>query len=149
MGSRENSELRKQRRRLSTRKLGAFVAAASAPTAAMMMTPGTAQATTFHVNFFHGCIVPSSDRSGPNRRPNWMSASGSAFFNCQNVSNHGWVNMFVDEIVVPARSVSATGLGFAKTARLTGINKAHSAFAGCGNVGANQHLYFCSSIRSF
>lgn len=142
----ENSASCKQRRRISTRQLGAFVAAAAAPAAAMI-APAAAQATTQKLKFFTGCINPGSGNRqyGPGRTPHWMVASGSGRGGC-NYLSLGWVWVGVFEPGSLHGWTSATGHGYARTKQVTGVP---NTFDACSNGGAHPHWYSCWSYRSF
>jgi hypothetical protein len=146
-GSRETPALRAPRRRLSTRHLGAFVAAASSPVAAMMMAPGAARASVVKQTAFVGCLSAHADGWGYWREPNWMLASASAKSYCGGGLNKGWV-----EAIVHSQGSSflrtANGLGYAKTNRQY-IYKNYYVDAGCENTGNNKHEYLCFSSRSY
>jgi hypothetical protein len=146
--SREDSELREQRRRLSTRHLGSFVAAAT-PAAAMMIAPGAAQATTYYNTFYSNCLNPGQHTNGPGRTPNWMVASTWAFHLCGHTStNLGWVRARVFSSR-GSHSVSQNGHGSATTPPLYYSAFKRTMWAQCFNTGANAHHQVCRSKRSF
>jgi hypothetical protein len=142
----------KQHRRLSTRRLGAFVVAASAPAAAMtLMAPGTAQATIAGSRYFHGCLPDNAGSVGPTRTPSWMEASASALYRCNGSYGKGWLGAFLTWNHGKGGS-GVSGDGYVGTGHKR-VDKAYSINASCyaGSPAQNKyrHIYSCYSVRSY
>lgn len=148
------TEVRKQsserdRRRLSTRHLGAFVAAASAPAVAMMAGPAPAHATTTLVGYWQGrCLEPGSNVWGYARTPYWMVASASAWSNCAEHRSSGWLSTNVYRTYDYHILAHNYGDGFVGTGKVT-TNKTLQVQDSCTHIGYHHsHHVWCWSYRS-